>query len=143
MSENDTPSLPSPDEQEQSGTDSALPAGESGAGPAPAETEPAAGHATPMMRIWAMVGAIYMVIIVLLVTFGMATGRYMMGIGGLMILPALGGWAASLIWMWRSAPERRTPLRAALLALLLLLCGGAAALGLLDGIPALISNFGG
>ncbi len=136
MPENDAPGFPSPDENRQPD-----PAGEtgSGTGPAPAGTD----HATPMMRIWAMVGVVYMVIIVLLVTFGMSTGRYLTGIGGLMILPALGGAAVSLIWMWRSAPERRTPLRAALLVLLLALCAVMAVLGLLDGIPALISNFGG
>lgn len=145
MPDNDTPGFPSPDEDKRAHTDPAAPAGEtgSGAGPSPAGAEPPAGHATPMMRIWAMVGVVYMVIIVLLVTFGMATGRYLTGIGGLMILPALGGAAVSLLWMWRSAPERRTPLRAALLVLLLALCAAMAVLGLLDGIPALTANFGG
>lgn len=145
MPENETPGFPSPDENKQPDAAPTLPTGETGSstGPAPAGTEPAAGHATPMMRIWAMVGVVYMVIIVLLVTFGMATGRYLTGIGGLMILPALGGAAVSLIWMWHSAPERRTPLRAALLVLLLALCAVMAVLGLLSGIPALISNFGG
>ncbi len=145
MPENDAPGFPSPDEDKQAHTDPNLSAGETGSatGPAPVGTEPNPGHATPMMRIWAMVGVVYMVIIVLLVTFGMATGRYLTGIGGLMILPALGGAAVSLVWMWHSAPERRTPLRAALLVLLLALCAVMAVLGLLDGIPALISNFGG
>ena len=93
-------------------------------------------------RIWAWVGVVYMVIIVLLITYLFATAKLLQGIGGLMVLPALGGVAASSVWLWRSG-ERHTPGQGVLLALILLACAALAVLGVLDGIPALLANFGG
>ena len=54
----------------------------------------------------------------------------------------LGGVAASSVWLWRSG-ERHTPIHGLLLALILLACAVLAVLGVLDGIPALLANFGG
>ncbi|MCD7802537.1 MAG: hypothetical protein LUH09_06505 [Clostridiales bacterium] len=45
-------------------------------------------------RIWAMVGVVYMVIIVLLSTYWIATTTLMSGITGIMLFPLCGGMAA-------------------------------------------------
>jgi len=112
--------------------------------PAPeGDCAPPAEYASPLKRIWAWVGVVYMAVITLLVTYGMANGRYLTGIGGLMVLPALGGLAASALWLWRGQPQRRTPVRGALLALVLLLCAALAVLGTADGMAGLLANFGG
>ncbi len=44
-------------------------------------------------RVWAWVGIVYMVIIVLLVTYFMATWTFLTGIAGIMLFPALGGFS--------------------------------------------------
>ena len=51
------------------------------------------------------------------------------------------GWGR-VVWLWRSG-ERHTPVHGLLLALILLACAVLAVLGVLDGIPALLANFGG
>ena len=50
-------------------------------------------YATPMQRLWAWVGVVYMVALVLLTTYALSHGRYLQGIGSLMVSPAL-DWAA-------------------------------------------------
>ncbi len=42
-------------------------------------------------RVWAWVGIVYMVILVLLVTYFLATWTFLTGIAGIMLFPALGG----------------------------------------------------
>ncbi len=44
-------------------------------------------------RVWAWVGVVYMVIIVLLVTYFMATWTFLTGITGIMLFPVLGGFS--------------------------------------------------
>lgn len=44
-------------------------------------------------RVWAWVGVIYMVIIVLLMTYYIATWTFLTGITGIMLFPALGGFS--------------------------------------------------
>ena len=44
-------------------------------------------------RVWAWVGVIYMVIIVLLTTYFIATWTFLTGITGIMLFPALGGFS--------------------------------------------------
>ena len=54
-------------------------------------------YATPMQRLWAWVGVVYMVILVLLSTYALSHGAYLRGIGGMMLSPALCGLGASTI----------------------------------------------
>ena len=49
-------------------------------------------YATPMKRVWAWVGVVYMVLLVLLMTYGLASGGYLNGIGPLMLSPPWRGW---------------------------------------------------
>lgn len=58
-------------------------------------------YATPMQRLWAWVGVVYMVILVLLSTYALAHGSYLKGIGGIMLSPALCGLGASAILRFR------------------------------------------
>ena len=106
-----------------------------------ATPEPVA-YASPLKRIWAWVGVVYMVIIVFLMTYLFANARYLQGIGSLMVVPALAGVAASSVWIWREGAHRDLP-RAILLGLILAACVVLAILGLVNGIPALVANFGG
>ena len=99
-------------------------------------------YASPMKRIWAWVGVVYMVIIVFLMTYMYAKGAYLTNIGSLMAVPALGGEAASSICAWRTSGNR-SPVHAAGLAAILAACAVLIVLGLVVGIPALLSNFGG
>ena len=46
-------------------------------------------YATPMQRLWAWVGVVYMVILTLLTTYALSHGDYLRGIGPLMLSPAL------------------------------------------------------
>lgn len=96
-------------------------------------------YASPIKRVWAWVGVVYMVIIVLLITYMLGFGRYLQGIGGLMVCPAIAGIFVSLSVLWREKSQTKRP---ALLFLLQGLCIAAFLLSLLAGIPALITNFG-
>lgn len=62
--------------------------------------------ATPMQRIWAWVGIVYMVIVILLTTYAVATADYIRGIGGLMLSPALAGLGCSAILRYRQGVGR-------------------------------------
>lgn len=110
-------------------------------GPASGPTKPA--YASPLKRIWAWVGVVYMVLLVLLVTYAMTTGGYLTGIGGAMAVPALGGAAASSVWLWLARRDRRTAAHAVALFLLLAGCAAMIAVGIADSIPAFRAAFGG
>lgn len=97
-------------------------------------------YASPLKRIWAWVGVAYMVIAVCLITYVLAFASFLRGIGGLMVCPALGGVAASLIYLRQTGS--RTPGKTAAFVALEALCLALFILGLWDGIPALIANFG-
>ena len=100
--------------------------------------------ATPLKRIWAWVGVVYMVIIVCLMTYMYGTGTYLHGIASLMVIPALGGGGASAVCLWLTSPqEGRTPARRARMILITALCLALAIINLINGIPALLANFGG
>ena len=58
-------------------------------------------YATPMQRLWAWVGVVYMVALVLLTTYALSHGRYLQGIGSLMVSPALAGLGGSAILRYR------------------------------------------
>ena len=100
--------------------------------------------ASPLKRIWAWVGVVYMVIIVFLMTYMYGTGTYIHGVAGLMVIPALGGGAASAVCVWLTSPqEGRTPARRAMMILITALCLALIVVNLISGIPALLANFGG
>ena len=63
-------------------------------------------YATPMQRLWAWVGVVYMVILMLLTTYGLAHGSFLQGIGGIMLAPALCGLGASAILRFRTGEGR-------------------------------------
>ena len=100
--------------------------------------------ASPLKRVWAWVGVVYMVIIVCLMTYMYGTGTYLHGIASLMVIPALGGGAASAVCLWLTAPrEGRTPARRAMMIFITALCLALIVINLINGIPALLANFGG
>ncbi len=97
-------------------------------------TEPVK-YATPMQRLWAWVGVVYMVILVLLSTYGLAHGSFLQGIGALMLAPALCGLGASAILRFRRGEGRGGLLSCGLIS------GGAfllALLGLIRALPNLV-----
>ena len=94
-------------------------------------------YATPVQRIWAWVGVVYMVILVLLTTYALAHGSYLRGIGGIMISPALGGLGATVILRYRQGKGRGGVLPCILIA------GASFLLSLwnvIRGIPAILSQ---
>lgn len=106
------------------------------AGAENASTQPVQ-YATPMQRLWAWVGVVYMVILVLLTTYAMAHAAYLRGIGSLMISPALVGLGASAILRCRQGIGR-----GGLPACVLIsgACFLLTALNLVRGIPVLLAQ---
>lgn len=108
--------------------------------PAPEEKAPLQ-YASPLKRIWAWVGVVYMVILVLLLTYMFSFGAYLRGIGGIMICPAVAGVGASLVYMWHAGDRQSLP-RRILLCALVGICAALILMGLWTGIPSLLANFG-
>ena len=105
----------------------------------PREAEPQPGYvpASPTRRIAAWVGVIYMVIILALTTYALATGELLGGLTGLMAAPACGGLAA-VCWV-RRREGRSGPGGLVVLVAAALLC----AINLFWGILSLTLQFGG
>ena len=94
-------------------------------------------YATPMQRLWAWVGVVYMVILTLLTTYALSHAQYLRGIGPLMLSPALCGLGASAILRYRQGKGRGG------LPACILVAGGCfvmAALGIVRSIPAILSQ---
>lgn len=94
-------------------------------------------YATPMQRLWAWVGVVYMIIFVLLTTYALSHGAYLKGIGSLMISPALAGLGSSAILRYRQGMGRGGLLACVLIA------GGSfvlVGLNLVQGIPVLLAQ---
>lgn len=101
-------------------------------------------YASPMKRLWAWVGVVYMVILVLLMTYMFANGAYLHGIAPLMVIPAVAGLAASAVCVWvTGGKENHTAGRLALMVLFVLVCAAVCVYNLIVGVPALMANFGG
>ena len=97
-------------------------------------------YASPLKRIWAWVGVVYMVFLACLVTYSLAFGAFLRGIGGIMVAPALAGMAASFFSLWRSGVQ---PLHRRMFFVLMMgLCIALMILSLWEGIPALVAGFG-
>lgn len=71
----------------------------------PAPKEPVQ-YASPMKRLWAWVGVVYMVILTLLNVYGLAHGYFLTGIGALMVTPALVGLGCAAILRFREGKAR-------------------------------------
>lgn len=70
------------------------------------EPKPPIKWATPVQRLWAWVGVVYMVILVLLSTYALAHGDFLRGIGGIMVSPALCGLGGTVILRYRQGVGR-------------------------------------
>ncbi len=93
--------------------------------------------ATPMQRLWAWVGVVYMVILVLLTTYALARGAYLGGIAGIMLAPALAGLGGSVILRYREGYRRGGPVVCVLLAGAAF---GLAIWNLIQAVPNLLSQ---
>ena len=102
------------------------------------EEKPPVTYATPVMRAWAWVGVAYMLIVLATFTYYLATAEILIGIGPLLLIPALGGLAATAVLRCRQGQGSR--LSAGLLAGA---CLVLTAWSLWAGIPALLRNFEG
>ena len=94
-------------------------------------------YATPIQRLWAWVGVVYMVGFVLMTTYALSHGRYLQGIGSLMVSPALAGLGGSAILRYRQGAGRGG------LVACVLIAGGCfvlVGLNLMQGIPILIAQ---
>lgn len=90
-------------------------------------------------RIWAMTGVVYMVLIVLLMTYFIATTRLLTGIPGLMTFPACAGLSAQCFnrrWKCRHREGQRG--NPTVFLLLGLACAVAAVYLLLTGVGQLL-----
>ena len=94
-------------------------------------------YATPMQRLWAWVGVVYMVILTLLTTYALSHAQYLRGIGPLMLSPALCGLGGAAILLYRQGKGRGG------LPACILVAGGCfmmALLGLVRSIPAILGQ---
>ncbi len=99
--------------------------------------KPPVQYASPTKRLWAWVGVVYMVILVLFSTYSMAFGHALTGTAGLLLSPALIGLGGTAILRYRQGIGRGG------LAACILISGGAFALAvyhLVQGIPVLLSQ---
>ena len=106
------------------------------------EEEPKAPivYASPVKRAWAWVGIVYMLIIVLLFTWYMAHAEFIHGIGSLMVIPALGGVAATAILRYKGGQGKGG---LSVCIAFVAICAALIGINLVTGIPALMTNFGG
>ena len=105
----------------------------------PQETPPVT-YASPTMRAWAWVGVAYMVLVMLIFTYFLATGRFLYHLGGLFAAPALLGVARTAFLQYRS---RKLNIPWSLCLLTVVICIVFALLGAATGVVGLMQNFGG
>ena len=97
--------------------------------------------AHPIKRILAWVGIVYMAAIVLLNVYPFFSGgQYLQGVAPLLVCPGAAGMAIIALYQLRHTPSRGAK---AALAFLALVCLGVIAVGLWDGIPAVIHGLEG
>ena len=100
------------------------------------EQKPSYTPASPVKRALAWMGIVYMVILVLLTTYNMATGEPIHNIPGILLFPACGGLAAVAFLRWRDV--RKTPM-----LVLGILAALACLVNLVTGLVALAAALGG
>lgn len=106
----------------------------------PEEEKPSYVPASPIKRTWAWVAVVYMVICTVLFTYYLATARALIGLGPLMVCPALAGLAVTIVLRYHSG-KARGGLGACVA--LTAACGVLLLINLYVGIPSLLRNFGG
>ena len=96
--------------------------------------------ASPIKRTWAWVAIVYVLLCTVLFTYYLATARVLIGLGPLMVCPALGGLVVTAVLRYRSGQSR-----GGVLACLSLtgICVVLLLINLYVGIPSLLRNFGG
>ena len=100
------------------------------------EQKPSYTPASPVKRALAWMGIVYMVILVLLTTYNMATGEPIHNIPGILLFPACGGLAAVCFLRWREI--KKLPL-----LILGVLASVACAVNLVTGVLSLVAALGG
>ena len=100
------------------------------------ENRPSYTPASPVKRALAWMGVVYMVILVLLTTYNMATGEPLHGIPGILLFPACGGLAA--VCFLRGREIKKLPL-----LILGVLAAVACAFNLVTGVLSLVAALGG
>ena len=96
--------------------------------------------ASPVKRTWAWVAVVYVVICTVLFTYYLATARVLIGLGPLMVCPALAGLAVTVVLRYRSGKTWGG------LGACVALAGACVLLLIINlyvGIPSLLRNFGG
>ena len=95
---------------------------------------------SPIKRTWAWVAIVYVVAASALYTYHIATARMLIGLGPLLVCPALAGLAATAVLRYRGGRSR-----GGLVACLALagICVALLLINLYVGIPSLLRNFGG
>lgn len=106
----------------------------------PEEPQEPIVYASPVKRAWAWVGIVYMLIFMATFTYYLTTTKILIGIGPLLLCPALGGLCATAVFRYREGRAR-----GGLPACVLLtgVCTALLVLNLLMGVPALMRNLGG
>ena len=97
--------------------------------------QPPVTYASPVKRLWAWGGVVYMVILVLFSTYSMARGHALTGTAGLLLSPALVGLGGTALLRYRQGMGR--------LWACILVTGGAFGLAvwnLVQGVPILLSQ---
>ncbi len=108
---------------------------------APSQEQPPYTPASPVKRIIAWVGVAYMVILVLLNVYPFfCGGRYLNGVGPLLICPGCAGLAVICVCQLRR--QGQPTYRRVLLTIVTILCALLFLMGLLDGLPALLAGLG-
>ena len=98
--------------------------------------------ASPVKRIAAWVGLVYMLAFVALNLYPFFTGgRYLTGIAPLMVCPGAAGLLAIAVWHLRQA--ECTYSKKASMAVLAAICTVVCVIGLVQGIPPLLAGLGG
>lgn len=92
--------------------------------------------ASPIKRTLAWMGIVYMIILVLLTTYNLATGEPLHGIPGILLFPACGGLAA-ISWLKYRDSKKKS------FFLLAILAACACILNLIIGSMALLHALGG
>lgn len=104
--------------------------------PEPGENKPSYTPASPVKRALAWMGIVYMLILVPLTTYNMATGEPIRNIPGILLFPACGGLAAVCFLRGREIHNR-------LLLALGVLAAVACAFNLVTGVLSLAAALGG
>lgn len=94
-------------------------------------------YASPMKRLWAWVGLVYAIGYALLMAYALAHGSFPLGIGQLLLAPALAGLGASVILRYREGKGRGG------LPVCVILAGTSFALSLwnlIQGLPVLLEQ---